>query len=79
MHLVRRAVVGACVTVMALGVVGVSSAAAYDRPSHRQVVASLLTSDQLPDRWAIDEELAAIAERWAIDPDRDLRRIATPV
>ena len=33
----------------------------------------------VPDRWAIDEELAAIAERWAIDPDRDLRRIATPV
>jgi hypothetical protein len=51
MHLVRRAVVGACVTVTALGVVGVSPAAAYDRPTHRQVVASLLTSDQLPDRW----------------------------
>jgi hypothetical protein len=51
MHLVRRAVVGACVTVTALGVIGVSPAAAYDRPTHRQVVTSLLASDQLPDRW----------------------------
>jgi aryl-alcohol dehydrogenase-like predicted oxidoreductase len=35
--------------------------------------------DELPDRWEIDEELAAVAERWAIDPQRDLRRIAAPV
>jgi aryl-alcohol dehydrogenase-like predicted oxidoreductase len=35
--------------------------------------------DELPDRWRIDEQLAAIAERRAIDPDRDLRKIAAPV
>jgi hypothetical protein len=33
----------------------------------------------MPDRWGIDEGLAAIAERWSIDPDRDLRKIAAPV
>jgi hypothetical protein len=27
-----------------------------------------------PDRWAIDEELLAVAERWRIDPGRDLLR-----
>ena len=26
----------------------------------------------LPDRWALDEELAAVARRWSIDPGRDL-------
>lgn len=51
MHLVRRAVVGVTVTVTGFGVLGVSPAAAYSRPTHRQVVASLLTADQLPDRW----------------------------
>jgi aryl-alcohol dehydrogenase-like predicted oxidoreductase len=35
--------------------------------------------DELPDRWEIDEELAAVAERWAIDPERDLRKIAAAV
>ncbi len=25
-----------------------------------------------PDRWALDEELAVVAERWGIDPARDL-------
>ena len=35
--------------------------------------------DELPDRWGIDEQLAAIAQRRAIDPDRDLRKIAAPV
>jgi hypothetical protein len=25
-----------------------------------------------PDRWGLDEELAALAKRWAIDPARDL-------
>jgi aryl-alcohol dehydrogenase-like predicted oxidoreductase len=34
---------------------------------------------EMPDRWGIDEGLAAIAERWSIDPDRDLRKIAAPV
>jgi aryl-alcohol dehydrogenase-like predicted oxidoreductase len=32
-----------------------------------------------PDRWALDEQLAAVAERWGIDPGRDLRRQAAPV
>ena len=27
-----------------------------------------------PDRWALDEELPAVAERWGIDPARDLSR-----
>jgi aryl-alcohol dehydrogenase-like predicted oxidoreductase len=35
--------------------------------------------DELPDRWAIDDELAAIAERWDIDPARDLRKLAAAV
>ena len=26
-----------------------------------------------PDRWPLDDELAGVAERWGIDPDRDLR------
>jgi aryl-alcohol dehydrogenase-like predicted oxidoreductase len=28
--------------------------------------------EERPDRWALDEELAAVGERWGIDPDRDL-------
>jgi aryl-alcohol dehydrogenase-like predicted oxidoreductase len=35
--------------------------------------------DERPDRWEVSPELAAVAERWAIDPDRDLRRLAAPV
>jgi aryl-alcohol dehydrogenase-like predicted oxidoreductase len=35
--------------------------------------------EELPDRWPIDEELADVAERWAINPDRDLRKLAAPV
>ena len=31
----------------------------------------------LPDRWGLDDELAALADRWAIDPARDLTK--TPV
>jgi aryl-alcohol dehydrogenase-like predicted oxidoreductase len=27
-----------------------------------------------PDRWALEDELAAVAERWKIDPERDLQR-----
>jgi aryl-alcohol dehydrogenase-like predicted oxidoreductase len=34
---------------------------------------------ELPDRWEVGPELAAVAERWAIDPDRDLRRLAAAV
>ena len=29
--------------------------------------------DGRPDRWAVGPELAGVAERWGIDPDRDLR------
>ena len=32
-----------------------------------------------PDRWSMDDELAQVAQRWSIDPDRDLRKVATPV
>jgi aryl-alcohol dehydrogenase-like predicted oxidoreductase len=35
--------------------------------------------DELPDRWQVGPELAAIADRWAIDPDQDLRKVAAPV
>ncbi len=28
--------------------------------------------EEKPDRWALDSELAAVGERWGIDPDRDL-------
>jgi hypothetical protein len=28
--------------------------------------------DEQPDRWGLDPELAAVAERWRIDPARDL-------
>ena len=27
-----------------------------------------------PDRWGLDEELAAVAGRWGIDPERDLAK-----
>src|SRR3954452_13560944 len=35
--------------------------------------------DERPDRWSMDDELAQVAERWSIDPDRDLRKVAEPV
>jgi aryl-alcohol dehydrogenase-like predicted oxidoreductase len=35
--------------------------------------------DERPDRWAVGPELARVAERWDIDPERDLRRLAAPV
>jgi aryl-alcohol dehydrogenase-like predicted oxidoreductase len=28
--------------------------------------------EERPDRWALDRDLAAVGERWGIDPDRDL-------
>jgi len=28
--------------------------------------------EERPDRWALDEDLTAVGERWGIDPDRDL-------
>ena len=35
--------------------------------------------EERPDRWSMDDELAHVAERWSIDPDRDLRKVAEPV
>jgi aryl-alcohol dehydrogenase-like predicted oxidoreductase len=35
--------------------------------------------EERPDRWSMDDELAQLAERWSIDPDRDLRKVAEPV
>jgi len=32
--------------------------------------------DAKPDRWALDPELAELARRWPIDPERDLRKAA---
>jgi aryl-alcohol dehydrogenase-like predicted oxidoreductase len=32
--------------------------------------------DARADRWALDEELAAVAGRWGVDPERDLRTVA---
>jgi aryl-alcohol dehydrogenase-like predicted oxidoreductase len=34
--------------------------------------------EERPDRWAIAPEQAELAERWGIDPERDLRRGLTP-
>jgi aryl-alcohol dehydrogenase-like predicted oxidoreductase len=35
--------------------------------------------DERADRWTVGPELARVAERWDIDPERDLRRLAAPV
>jgi aryl-alcohol dehydrogenase-like predicted oxidoreductase len=35
--------------------------------------------EERADRWRVGPEQAAVAERWGIDPERDLRRIAAPV
>jgi hypothetical protein len=34
---------------------------------------ALHTGPAQPDRWALDEELLAVAERWRIDPEHDLQ------
>jgi aryl-alcohol dehydrogenase-like predicted oxidoreductase len=34
--------------------------------------------EERPDRWALDEDLAAVGERWGIDPDRDLAGASAP-
>ncbi len=34
--------------------------------------------EERPDRWPLSPPLAELAERWSIDPERDLRRTATP-
>jgi aryl-alcohol dehydrogenase-like predicted oxidoreductase len=35
------------------------------------------SGEERPDRWPVSPELAAVAGRWEIDPERDLRVIAT--
>jgi hypothetical protein len=30
------------------------------------------TGEEQPDRWKLDEDLVSVAERWRIDPERDL-------
>jgi Ser/Thr protein kinase RdoA (MazF antagonist) len=35
--------------------------------------------ERRPDRWPMDAELAELAERWGIDPERDLRQAAAPL
>jgi hypothetical protein len=35
--------------------------------------------DEAPDRWALEADHAGVAERWGIDPQRDLRKTATAV
>jgi aryl-alcohol dehydrogenase-like predicted oxidoreductase len=37
------------------------------------------SGDRRPDRWELDPELLALARRWSIDPQRDLRHSAQPV
>jgi aryl-alcohol dehydrogenase-like predicted oxidoreductase len=34
--------------------------------------------EERPDRWALSEELAAVGERWGIDPRRDLAALSAP-
>jgi Ser/Thr protein kinase RdoA (MazF antagonist) len=35
------------------------------------------SGEERPDRWPVSPELAAVAGRWEIDPERDLREVAT--
>jgi aryl-alcohol dehydrogenase-like predicted oxidoreductase len=35
--------------------------------------------EQRPDRWSMDDELMRVAQRWSIDPERDLRKVAEAV
>ena len=35
------------------------------------------TGEERPDRWPVSRELAEVASEWAIDPERDLRYLAT--
>ena len=34
------------------------------------------SGEERPDRWPVSDELAEVAGRWEIDPDRDLRGTA---
>lgn len=51
MKLAGRFGVAACVAVSTLGLAGATPALAATTPTHRQVVAALLTADQLPTAW----------------------------
>ena len=35
--------------------------------------------DERADRWALAPAQAVLAERWGIDPEQDLRKLAAPV
>ncbi len=35
------------------------------------------SGEMRPDRWELDDELGAVAQRWGIEPERDLRQFAT--
>jgi hypothetical protein len=35
------------------------------------------SGEERPDRWPVSDELAEAASRWGIDPERDLRHLAT--
>ena len=35
--------------------------------------------DEAPDRWTLGPDHAEIAERWGIEPERDLRKTPAPV
>jgi hypothetical protein len=35
------------------------------------------SGEERPDRWPVSAELAEVADRWRIDPERDLRQVAT--
>jgi aryl-alcohol dehydrogenase-like predicted oxidoreductase len=36
------------------------------------------SGSERPDRWEMDPSLESVAERWSIDPERDLRKAAAP-
>ncbi len=55
-------------TIRAIGENGGCMALKGASPAHE--------GEERPDRWALDGELAAVGERWGIDPERDLS--ATP-
>jgi hypothetical protein len=33
------------------------------------------SGEERPDRWGVSSELSQVAERWGIDPERDLRHL----
>jgi aryl-alcohol dehydrogenase-like predicted oxidoreductase len=36
------------------------------------------SGDDMPDRWSLDDQLVEVAQRWRIEPERDLVQVATP-